>query len=119
MLPLDHVVAFSALLFCVGAVGAITRRSLLVFLLSVQVMFNAVCIALVAFNRHWAEFAQRGAESLAAKSVGDASLLDGQALALVVIVLATLQLALGIGLAVALLRNRDSLNLEDLSTPRW
>ena len=54
MIPLEHVIGLSAILFTIGTLGAITRRNLIVILMSIELMLNAVNLAFVAFNRMWA-----------------------------------------------------------------
>lgn len=51
MIPTEHYVALSALLFVIGGVGFLVRRNVLVTLMSIEVMLNAVNLTLVAFNR--------------------------------------------------------------------
>ena len=51
MIPTEHYVALSAVLFAIGGVGFLVRRNVLVTLMSIEVMLNAVNVALVAFNR--------------------------------------------------------------------
>jgi NADH-quinone oxidoreductase subunit K len=100
MIPIGHAVALSGILFAIGAVGALTRRNLIVILMSIEVMLNAVNLALVAFARLWGN-------------------LDGQAFVLMVIVVAAAEVAVGLGLVIALFRNKESVNVEDVSLLRW
>jgi NADH-quinone oxidoreductase subunit K len=51
VIPTEHYVALSALLFVIGGVGFLVRRNVLVTLMSIEVMLNAVNLTLVAFNR--------------------------------------------------------------------
>lgn len=51
MIPVDHYVILSALLFTIGGAGFLLRRNVLVQLMSIEIMLNAVNLALVAFNR--------------------------------------------------------------------
>jgi NADH-quinone oxidoreductase subunit K len=51
MIPVEHFVFLSAILFIIGGVGFLVRRNVLVTLMSIEVMLNSVNIALVAFNR--------------------------------------------------------------------
>jgi NADH-quinone oxidoreductase subunit K len=51
VIPIEHYVALSAVLFIIGGVGFLVRRNVLVVLMSIELMLNAVNIALVAFNR--------------------------------------------------------------------
>ena len=53
----EKAVALSALLFVLGALGALTRRNLIVILMSIELMLNAVNLALVAFSRQWGDLA--------------------------------------------------------------
>ena len=100
MIPLEQVIGLSAILFAIGVVGAVTRRNLIVVLMSIELMLNAVNVALVGFSRLW----------------GDAA---GQIFVLMVIVVAACEVAVGLGIVIALFRNRESVNLEDVSLLRW
>lgn len=100
MVPLEHAVALSGILFTIGALGALTRRNLIVILMSIEVMLNAVNLALVSFSRLWGS-------------------LDGHAFVLMVIVVAAAEVAVGLGIVIALFRNKESVNVEDLSLLRW
>jgi NADH-quinone oxidoreductase subunit K len=51
MIPAEHYIVLSALLFVIGGVGFLVRRNVLVQLMSIEVMLNAANLALVAFNR--------------------------------------------------------------------
>jgi NAD(P)H-quinone oxidoreductase subunit 4L len=49
---INHFLALSAVIFCIGVYGMLTRRNAIAVLMSVELMFNAVNIALVAFARY-------------------------------------------------------------------
>jgi len=51
MIPVEHYVALSAILFAIGGVGFLVRRNVLSTLMSIELMLNAVNVAFVAFNR--------------------------------------------------------------------
>jgi NADH-quinone oxidoreductase subunit K len=51
ILSTEHYVALSAVLFALGGIGFLQRRNVLVQLMSIEVMLNAVNLALVTFNR--------------------------------------------------------------------
>jgi len=51
ILGAEHYIALSTVLFGLGGVGFLLRRNVLVQLMSLEVMLNAVNLALVAFNR--------------------------------------------------------------------
>jgi NADH-quinone oxidoreductase subunit K len=106
MAPIEHVIALSALLFTVGLVGTIVRRNLLAILMSVQLMLGGVSLAFVAFGRLHADRVAGGAH-------------DGHVFALIVIGVGVAQLVVALGIVVALVRNRDSMNVEDASVLKW
>ena len=60
MIPIDHVIGLSAILFAIGVVGVATRRNLIVILMSIELMLNAVNLAFVGFNRLWPTGAATG-----------------------------------------------------------
>jgi len=106
MLPLDHVIGLSAVLFTIGVVGVATRRNMIVMLMSIELMLNAVNLAFVAFNRAW-------------PGTAEAPALDGQIFVLVVITVAAAEVAVGLGIVIAMFRNRDSVDVEEASLLRW
>ena len=61
MIGLGHYLALSAVLFGVGAIGFLTRRNVLIQLISIEIMLNSVNLTLVAFNRrHLGDQCARG-----------------------------------------------------------
>ena len=111
---LERLLIISAILFCIGLYGVLSRRHMIAVLMSVELMFNAVNVALVAFSRYTVPAALRaGAGEDAARFV-----LDGQTLAVFVIVVAAAEVALGLALIIALARRRDTIHISDLSTLR-
>lgn len=109
MVPIEHVIGLSAILFTLGVIGALTRRNLIAILMSIELMLNAVNLAFVGFNRVWATSAH--------SATGSA--LDGQVFVLMVTTVAAAEVAVGLGMLIALVRNRDSLNVEEASLLRW
>jgi NADH-quinone oxidoreductase subunit K len=101
MLPLEHVIGLSGLLFTIGVVGVAMRRNMIVMLMSIELMLNAVNLAFVGFNR-----AHPGN-------------LDGQVFVLMVITVAAAEVAVGLGIVISMFRNRDSVDIEEASLLRW
>ena len=54
MIPLEHYLWLSGMLFTLGLFGVMTRRNVILVLMSVEIMLNAANVALVAFNKHLA-----------------------------------------------------------------
>ncbi len=106
MLPLDHVIALSAILFTIGVLGVATRRNLIVMLMSIELMLNAVNLAFVGFNRIWSQ-------------VDGVPAIDGQVFVLMVIAVAAAEVAVGLGILLSMFRNRDSVNVEEVNLLKW
>ena len=94
-MSLNWYLIVSALIFCIGAGGVLTRRNPLVILLCLELMLNASNLALVAF----------------ARAHGD---MGGQIFALMVMVVAACEVAVGLGLIVALYRRRLPIDVDEL-----
>jgi NADH-quinone oxidoreductase subunit K len=106
MLPMDHVIALSAILFTIGVLGVATRRNMIVMLMSIELMLNAVNLAFVGFNRIWSQ-------------VDGVPAIDGQIFVLMVIAVAAAEVAVGLGILLAMFRNRDSVNVEEADLLKW
>lgn len=87
--------AVSGVLFAIGALGVLLRRSPLIVLLSLEIMLNAANLALIAFARHQ----------------GSA---DGQVFALTVMAVAASEVVVGLGLIVAMARLKLDLDVDEL-----
>jgi NADH-quinone oxidoreductase subunit K len=94
---LEHYLVVSIILFCLGLLGVIVRRNLLVIYMSLELMLNAGNLALVAFSRF-------------------RNNLDGQVLVFFVITVAAAEVSVGLALIVALYRKRQTTHVEDLTT---
>src|SRR5258705_12843657 len=57
MLPIGHYLFLSLALFMIGVIGVITRRNVIVVLMSIELILNAVNINLVAFSRLYGDVA--------------------------------------------------------------
>jgi NADH-quinone oxidoreductase subunit K len=106
VIPLEHVIGLSAILFGIGVVGVLLRRNVIAVLLSIELMLNAVNLAFIGFNRAWP-----GGEAAPA--------FDGQVFVLMVIAVAAAEVSVGLGIVISMFRNRDSLDLEEASLLRW
>jgi NADH-quinone oxidoreductase subunit K len=91
--------AISGVLFAIGALGVMLRRSPLTILLSLEIMLNAANLAFIAFARLHGE-------------------LDGQVFALAVMAVAASEVVVGLGLIVALNRRNLELDVDKLTTLR-
>ncbi len=87
-------------LFTIGVVGVLTRRNVLIILMSIELILNAVNINLVAFSRHL-------------------NAVDGQVFAVFVITDAAAEAAIGLGLIIALFRNKETVNADEIDLLKW
>jgi NADH-quinone oxidoreductase subunit K len=95
----EPYVALSLVLFCLGLIGLMVRRNFITVLMSVELMFNAVNVNLIAFSFR----------------LGD---LAGQVLAIFVITVAAAEAAIGLGLIIALVRLKDTVILDEADEMR-
>jgi NADH-quinone oxidoreductase subunit K len=93
---LPQYLVVSVLLFCLGLLGVIVRRNLLVIYMSLELMLNAVNLALAAFSRF-------------------NNNLDGQVIVFFIITVAASEVTVGLALIVALYRRRQTTHVEDLT----
>ena len=94
-MTIEWYLVLSSLLFAIGAMGILIRRSPIVILLCLELMLNAGTLALVAFSR----------------MLGNQ---EGQIFALVVMVVAACEVVVGLGLIVAIFRRRLPLDVDEL-----
>ena len=102
MIPLPHLLTFTALLFLVGLYGALTRRNVVGILMSIEIMLNAVNVNLIAF-----------ASSL------EKSAVLGQVFVIFVIVLAAATAAVGLAIVFAIYRNQKTIYTDEINLLKW
>ena len=89
----------SALLFTIGALGVLVRRSPLIILLALEIMLNGSNLALIAIARNQGS-------------------VDGQVFALAVMAVAAAEVVVGLGLIVAMARRRLELDVDRMTSLR-
>ena len=97
-----HYLALSAALLLIGTVGVLTRRNLVVVLMSIELILNAVNINLVAFSRAF------GADHV-----------HGQVFAIFVIADAVAETAVALGILIALFRNKETVQADEIDLLKW
>ena len=93
---LDHYLFVSALLFCLGLLGVVIRRNLIVMYMGLELLLNAANLALVAFSHFNAD-------------------LHGQILVFFIITVAAAEVAVGLALIVSIYRKRQTTDVTDLT----
>lgn len=95
MVPTWHYLMLSAALLTIGIVGVLTRRNIIIVLMSLELILNAVNVNLIAFSRQLAD-------------------VTGQVFALFIITVAAAEAAVGLGIVIAFFRNRDTVNVDEI-----
>ena len=112
---LERLLIISAILFCIGLYGALSRKHIISILMSAEIMFNAANLALVAFSRYTVPASYRFPASSANS---EQLLLGGQTLAIFVIVVAAAEVALGLALIIAIARRQNTSQITNLNFMR-
>src|SRR5882672_5315370 len=97
---LEHYLLVSVTMFCLGLLGVLARRNVLVMYMSLELMLNAANLAFVAFSRF-------------------NNNLNGQVMVFFIITVAAAEVAVGLALIVALYRKRQSAHVEDLTSMKY
>ena len=112
-MTLTNVLIVSAVLFGIGLFGALTKRSAIVVLMCIEIMFNAVNLAAIAFSRFTLPAGLVGNPAeVTVQSIHRA--LTGQMFAIFVITVAAAEVALGLALIIAVYRNRKTVEVTEL-----
>jgi len=93
--PLVGYLVLGALLFSLGAIGAVTKRNPIMIFMSIELMLNAVNVSAIAFGRF----------------LGHAG---GQMLSIFVMAVAAAEVAVGLGILIAVFRHRDRIDVDDI-----
>ena len=96
----EHYLVLSAALLVIGTVGVLTRRNIIVILMSIELILNAVNINLVAFSNDWQN-------------------VNGQVFTIFVITDAAAEAAVGLGILIALFRNKETVHADEVDILRW
>jgi NADH-quinone oxidoreductase subunit K len=97
MVETSYYLALAGILFSIGAVGFLMRRSVIQMFLCVELMLNSANLVLVAFARAWGN-------------------LEAQTAVFIILTLAAAEVAIGLGIIVAIFRKRVSTNVDELSS---
>ncbi len=95
MVQTEAYLMLSMVLFVLGTMGVLLRRSAILVFMSVELMLNATNLALAAFARQW------GSE-------------NGHMFAFFIITVAAAEVAVGLALIVAIFRTKRSINIDEL-----
>jgi NADH:ubiquinone oxidoreductase subunit K len=103
---LSKFLVIGALLFVIGVAGVLTRRNIIVILMSIELILNAANLNFIAFSRFLQE-------------TGDPDALTGQIFTVFTIVVAAAEAAVGLGIVIALYRNRETIWVDEIDLLKW
>jgi NADH-quinone oxidoreductase subunit K len=100
VVPTSYYLVLSSLIFTIGAIGVVTRRSSLILLMCVELMLNSVNLTLVALSRQWDN-------------------VNGQIFVFVIMAVAAAEVAVGLAIVIANSRHNDTTNIDDVKLLKW
>jgi NADH:ubiquinone oxidoreductase subunit K len=101
-LSLEHYLILSAVLFCIGLYGVLIKRNAVIILMCIELMLNAVNIAMVAFSSYIVPL-----------------LLTGQVFAIFVMVVAAAEVAVGLAIILAIYRGLTDIDANNINLMKW
>ena len=96
---LSHYIVLSSILFVIGTYGVLTRRNLIVVLMSLELMLNACNLAFISFSYHYGDLA-------------------GQVFMIMAITVAAAEVAVGLAFVVLIYNQKASLDIDILKLLR-
>ncbi len=98
MIPLSHYLILGAILFSLSVVGIfLNRKNLVILLMAIEIMLLAVNLNFIAFSHYLGDIA-------------------GQVFVFFILTVAAAESAIGLAILVVVFRNRQTINVEDLSS---
>ena len=92
----------SAILFCIGIYGVVTRRNAIGVLMAIELMFNAANINFIAFSKFITP-----------------ALLTGQIFAVFVIAIAAAEATVGLAIVILIYRHHKEINVDKINVMKW
>lgn len=93
MITLNHYLIVAGVLFVIGMIGVMRRKSLLLLFFSTEILLNAVNIGFVALSHYMND-------------------LSGQIFAFFIIAIAASEVAVGLGLLILLYKRKNTVDLD-------
>jgi NADH-quinone oxidoreductase subunit K len=100
MVPLNHYLVLSAVIFAIGVLGVIVRRNLIVILMSIELMLNAVNLTFIAFSRYLGS-------------------MSGQVIVFFVMAVAAAEAVIGLAIIISVFRHRQTLDPQEVQLLKW
>jgi NADH-quinone oxidoreductase subunit K len=95
-----HYLILSVALLLIGTLGVLSRRNVIIILMSIELILNAVNINLITFSRLFDQ-------------------VNGQVFAIFVITVAVAEAAVGLGILIAMFRNKETVQADEIDLLKW
>ncbi|MGD9115859.1 MAG: NADH-quinone oxidoreductase subunit NuoK [Dehalococcoidia bacterium] len=102
MVGLEHYLILASVLFAIGLYGALAKRNAIIILMCIELMLNAVNIAMVAFSRYITPLQP-----------------TGQIFAIFIMVVAAAEVAVGLAIIIAIYRHRRTIDSTKINLMKW
>lgn len=99
-IPLEQFLVLGIILFCIGMVGILMRRNMIVIFLSLELMLNSINLMAAAFSAYHNDP-------------------QGQAFVFFIMVVAAAEIAVGLAMLVMIYRNTGSVDMNTLNRMKW
>lgn len=100
LIPLEHYIFLTVILFSIGLLGVLFRRNTIIILMCIELMFNSVNLLLAAFSAYHSDPA-------------------GQVFVFFIMIVAAAEVAVGLSIVVMMKRNVDSIDINLLNRLKW
>ena len=100
MVATNYYLILGALIFIIGAVGVLTRRSALIIMMCVEMMLNSVNLTLIALSRQWDN-------------------VNGQIFVFMIMAVAAAEVAVGLAIIIAHARHTNTTNIDEINLLKW
>ena len=98
--PINSYIFLCSVLFCIGVMGVLLRRNMIIVFMSIELMLNAVNLLLAAFSAYRNDAA-------------------GQVFVFFIMVVAAAEVAVGLGIMMMIYRNTYSVDVNGLNRLKW
>lgn len=107
-MTINHYIFLSVALFCIGIIGVLTRRNMIIIFMCIELMLNATNLLLVAFSKmHYLAASATDAATTAGT--------DGQLFVFFIMVVAAAEVSVGLAIIVMMFRNTHSIDVNFLN----
>jgi NADH-quinone oxidoreductase subunit K len=96
LIPINHYIILSAIIFCIGIMGVLTRRNAIIIFMSIELMLNSVNLLLAAFSTYSEDP-------------------HGQVFVFFIMAVAAAEVAVGLAIIVMMYRNTGSIDIDLLN----